>query len=118
MSGPVPDIEVQADLEQSEPRDSESGPRSNPVTDTTNFKLGGDGVSPRPSRLLPVEVMDTQGENQQEFLPLGVKLTGYRLLNISVILAFGISKAVFAYRGQSVIPMTLEWVAGTCLALM
>ncbi|KAI0246436.1 hypothetical protein BJV78DRAFT_1286418 [Lactifluus subvellereus] len=118
MSGPVQDIEVQADLEQPEPRDSESGPRSKFVTDTTNFKSGGDGESPRPSHLLPLEVIDTLGQNQQELPPLGVKLTGYRLLKITVILAFGISKAVFAYRGQSVVPTMPEWVAGTFLAVI
>jgi hypothetical protein len=50
--------------------------------------------------------------------PLGVKLTMYRLLNIVVISAFGISKAVCAYHGQSVAPTTLELVGGTFFAVM
>jgi hypothetical protein len=49
---------------------------------------------------------------------LGVKLTGYRLVNMSIVLAFGIWKAVLSYRGQSAAPTTLEFVAGTPLALM
>jgi hypothetical protein len=120
MSGQAPDIEGQAEQKRAEPRDSDSDSRSKSVTDTTN--PGGDDESPRSSRLLLVEVADsdTQGEGRQELPPLGVKLTGYRLLNISVILAFGIAKVVtvFAYCGRTVIPTTPEWVAGTFIAVM
>ena len=49
--------------------------------------------------------------------PLGVKLTGYRLLNMSVVFAFGITKAILTYMGQSVAPTTLDWVSGAFLAL-
>ena len=117
MSDSAPDIEAQADRGQPNPGDPESdlGSKS-AIADAAKFE--GDGESPSPPRSLPVEVPDIRGDNQQDIPPLGVKLTGYRLLNISVILAFGISKAVFAYRGQSVVPTTLEWVAGTFLALM
>jgi hypothetical protein len=45
-------------------------------------------------------------------------MTGYHLLNIAVILAFGIPKAVSSYRGESVIPTTLDWVEGTLIAVM
>jgi len=55
-------------------------------------------------------------ENQNRRPPFGVELTGYRLLNIVVILAFGIPKAALSYRGQSITPTTLDLVAGTCLA--
>ncbi|KAH9987645.1 hypothetical protein BJV74DRAFT_885551 [Russula compacta] len=48
--------------------------------------------------------------------PLGVKLTGYRLLNMIVILVFGIWKAVASYRGESIISTTLDWVGGTLMA--
>jgi hypothetical protein len=51
-------------------------------------------------------------------MPLGVELTGYRLLTTSVILGFGIPKAVYSYSGQSIISTTLDWVAGTILTLM
>ena len=61
---------------------------------------------------------DIGNEEQIASRPLGVKLTMYRLLNIVVILAFGISKAVCAYHGQSVAPTTLELAGGTFFAVM
>jgi hypothetical protein len=62
---------------------------------------------------------DTRGERQQHYKPpLGVEMTGYHLFNIAAILAFGIPKAVSSYRGQSVIPKTLDWVEGTLVAVM
>jgi hypothetical protein len=63
----------------------------------------------------------TRNEDQQNHsLLLGVELTGYHLLNTVVILSFGIPKAISSYdsyRGQSVISTTLDWVAGTLLAV-
>jgi len=63
---------------------------------------------------------DIGNEEQDQIAspPLGVKLTMYRLLNIVVISAFGISKAVCTYHGQSVAPTTLELVGGTFLAVI
>ena len=57
-----------------------------------------------------------EGEKQDHHPPLGVELTGYRLLNLAVVLAFGIPKAISSYHGQAVIPTTLDWVSGTLLA--
>jgi hypothetical protein len=50
--------------------------------------------------------------------PLGVKLTVYRLLNMSVVSVFGITKAILTYMGQSVAPTTLDWIAGALLGTM
>ena len=50
--------------------------------------------------------------------PLGVKVTGYRLLIIAAIVGFGIFKAVRVYCGQPLTPTTLEIVGGTILTLM
>ena len=50
--------------------------------------------------------------------PLGVRLTGYRLLNVGVILVFGVIEVSLAYCGQSLAPTTLDWVAGALLVLM
>ncbi|KAI0247203.1 hypothetical protein BJV78DRAFT_952521 [Lactifluus subvellereus] len=47
--------------------------------------------------------------------PLGVKLTGYRLLNLAVLLAFGVAKFVLSLQGQSVAPTGLDWIAGSML---
>jgi len=50
--------------------------------------------------------------------PLGVKLTGYRLLNMSVIFDFCLAKAILTYMGQSVAPTTLDLVAGGVLTVV
>ncbi|KAI0287146.1 hypothetical protein BC826DRAFT_70847 [Russula brevipes] len=69
--------------------------------------------------LVPRRANDTRDEQQQRYkLPLGLELTGYHLLNIAVILIFGIPKAVLSYHGQSVIPTTLEWAGGTLIAFI
>ncbi|KAH9964103.1 hypothetical protein BC827DRAFT_49382 [Russula dissimulans] len=57
-------------------------------------------------------------DGQQQSMPLGVELTGYRLLTTSIILGLGIPKAVYSYNGQSLISTTLDWVAGILLALI
>ena len=56
-------------------------------------------------------------DKQDQQPPLGVELTGYRLLTLAVILGFGIPKAISSYRGQAV-STTLDWVSGTLLAAM
>lgn len=48
--------------------------------------------------------------------PLGVKLTVYRMLNMTILLSFGIIKAILTYKGKSAAPTTLDWVSGTLLA--
>jgi len=50
--------------------------------------------------------------------PLGFKLTGYRLLNLAVIVGFGIFKAVCVYCGQPLTPTMLEIVGGALLILI
>ena len=42
---------------------------------------------------------------------------GLRLLNMSVVFVFSITKAILAYMGQSAIPTTLDWVSGAFLAV-
>jgi len=44
--------------------------------------------------------------------PLGFKVTGYRLLNIAVIVGFGIFKVVRVFCGQPLTPTTPELVGG------
>ena len=48
---------------------------------------------------------------------LGVKLTRYRLVFTATILLFGTVKTILTYVGQSIAPTTLDWVAGTFLAV-
>jgi hypothetical protein len=54
-------------------------------------------------------------DERREPPPLGAKLTGYRLLNLGVILIFGVIKAAL---GLSSALTTLDWVAGVSLAIM
>jgi len=49
--------------------------------------------------------------------PLGVNLTCYRLLNVTTVFGFGITKGVLTYMGQSTAPTTLDWVSGALLAV-
>ncbi|KAI0247225.1 hypothetical protein BJV78DRAFT_953998 [Lactifluus subvellereus] len=49
--------------------------------------------------------------------PLGVKLTAYRLLNMSVVFSFGLTKGILTYMGQSIAPTMLDWVAGVLLTI-
>ena len=59
------------------------------------------------------------GENEvDDSFPLGVKLTAYRLLNLVVMLAFGLAKFILSLKGQSIAPAGLEWVAGSVLAAL
>ncbi|KAF8266033.1 hypothetical protein EI94DRAFT_242707 [Lactarius quietus] len=50
--------------------------------------------------------------------PLGVKLTGHRLLKMMAAFSFGITKGILTYVGQSTSLTTLDWVAGALLAVM
>jgi len=49
--------------------------------------------------------------------PLLVKVTGYRLLNITLLLAFGVSRVALMYKGQALAPTILEWVMGMVITL-
>ena len=58
------------------------------------------------------------GDEHRKPPPMGVKLTGYRLLNVGVILVFGVTKAALAHCGQLSTLTTLDWVAGASSAIM
>jgi hypothetical protein len=61
---------------------------------------------------------DNDRQRRQATIPLGVELTGYRLLTTGVILGVGVPKAVYSYKGQALISTTLDWLAGVILAVM
>jgi hypothetical protein len=61
---------------------------------------------------------DLENHEVDEPLPLGFKLTGYRLLNLAMFLAFGLSKFILSLQGHSVAPTALDWVAGSVLAAL
>ena len=50
--------------------------------------------------------------------PLLVKLTGYRLLTIAIILSFGTAKAVKSLEGGTMTATWLDWVLGVFLGIM
>ena len=56
----------------------------------------------------------SQNEPPSLFL---VKVTGYRLLNTSVITLVVSWKAVLSYQGQTVAPTTLDWIGAGILTL-
>jgi hypothetical protein len=51
-------------------------------------------------------------------MPLGVMLTGYRLLTTFLIMGIGIPKAVYSYHGQSLISPSMDWVGGIVFTLL
>ncbi|KAI0263227.1 hypothetical protein BC834DRAFT_323856 [Gloeopeniophorella convolvens] len=50
--------------------------------------------------------------------PLGIKLAGYRLLNMIMLIAVGLAKFILSLKGHSATPTGLEWMAGLILAAM
>ena len=66
--------------------------------------------------LIPPRGGYTQDDGRQHCSLSSRALTGYRLLNTSVILGIGIPKAI--YSGKSVISPTLDWVGGIIFALL
>jgi|SRR5712671_5624206 len=61
---------------------------------------------------------DLEENDEDAQLPLGVKLTGYRLLNLVVIFTIGGAKFILSLQGKSVAPTGLEWAGGTVLAAL
>ena len=53
-----------------------------------------------------------------ELPPLGLKLTGYRLLTMSVVITLGVNKAILTYMDGSAALTALDWVMGTIFILM
>ncbi|KIM40766.1 hypothetical protein M413DRAFT_446149 [Hebeloma cylindrosporum] len=45
------------------------------------------------------------------------RITPYRLLVLVVTVSFGMTKAVLTYKDETIIPITLEWIAGVVVSL-
>ena len=74
-----------------------------------------------PAAALPPGNADPDGPEENEVnapVPLGVKLTAYRLLNLVIILALGLAKFILSLKGQAAAPTGLEWVAGSVFAAL
>ena len=80
-----------------------------PSTPQPSDRQNNDPEEPDSDRSLDMDAMPP---------PLGVKLTGYRLVFMATILIFGTVKTILTYMGQSVAPTTLDWVSGTFLAAL
>lgn len=72
----------------------------------------------RPLTSLESDVQSSTHDEEPQQPLLLVKLTGYRLLTMTVITTFGTVKAVLAYRGDSVAPNTLDWFIGVFITIM
>jgi len=86
----------------------------------------GVSILSQPQSPLPIANGDTDDQGLEDNAPitlddppppLGVKLTVYRLLNMSVVFVFGTTKAILTYMGQSIAPTTLDWIAGVLLTM-
>lgn len=45
------------------------------------------------------------------------KITGDRLLSMTLVTSFGAAKAILTYQGQSVLPTTMDWVLGGIITI-
>jgi len=61
---------------------------------------------------------NTKEEYEDPPLLLGVKLTGYRLLNIVVIFTIGVAKGILSLKGQPIAPTGLELARGSVVATL
>ena len=50
--------------------------------------------------------------------PLGVKLTSYRLVFMTIIFSFGAAKSILTYKNQSFALTTLDLISGTLVTLV
>ncbi|KAI0252258.1 hypothetical protein BJV78DRAFT_367038 [Lactifluus subvellereus] len=66
----------------------------------------------------PPENVDQAEDEVDALLPLGFKLTWYRLLNMVVLFAFGLAKSILWWQGHSNAPTGLEWASGPMLACL
>ena len=64
-----------------------------------------------------IHPFDTQFSYREPLPPLLVKVTGYRLLNVTLVLTFGVSRVVLKYHGQTVAPTILAWVMGVIITI-
>ncbi|KAF8318427.1 hypothetical protein DL93DRAFT_2165030 [Clavulina sp. PMI_390] len=53
-----------------------------------------------------------------EFPRFSVKVTGYRILNTTVVLGLGMAKSTLSYMGWTFIPVTFDWLIGVVAALV
>jgi len=67
---------------------------------------------------LPWNTDDLEENEVDVPVPLGVKLTTYRLLNLVILLVFGLAKFILSLKGQSAAPIGLELAGGSMFAAL
>jgi len=80
-----------------------------------NFSAAAEHIIIIPSNT-NAELDDPEGDDED--VPLRVRLTGYRLLNIVVIFTIGVAKLILSLNGQSIAPTGLEYAGGSVLAIL
>jgi len=66
------------------------------------------------NRATLVPSLDGTAQDRQSY----PRVTGYRILVISLTAGFGLSKAKLSYQGYSTAPNTLDWLYGVVAFLM
>ena len=85
-----------------------------------SFSITGTEVDAERSSTLPISRVDQEATNSLSadgVKETGIKLTGYRLLNIGVIFIFGTAKVILSCFGETIVPNALEWVLGVLFTL-
>jgi len=72
----------------------------------------------KPISNIYADLDDPEEDDEDTPLPLGFKLTGYRLLNIVVIFTIGVTQSTLSLKGQSIVPTQLEFAGGSVLAIL
>ena len=108
-----------ADIEQENTTtsfDLHSGSRGS----SGSFSITGTEVDAERSSTLPISRVDqeaTDSPSADGIEENGIKLTGYRLVNIGVIFVFGTAKVILSCFGETIVPNALEWVLGVLFTL-
>ncbi|KAJ6491092.1 hypothetical protein C8R45DRAFT_196346 [Mycena sanguinolenta] len=86
--------------------------RSRPVTSRA------DTTTRRDAEEADTELHDVPFLRNVNTASRAVKFTAWRIINIGVLLALGIPKAVAAYRGNNTVVNNLDWALGVAWALI
>ena len=110
-----PDADIEQEITTTS-FDLHSGSRSS----SGSFSITGTEVDAERSSTLPISRVDQEATNNPSadgVKETGIKLTGYRLLNIGVIFTFGTAKVILSCLGETIVPNALEWVLGVLFTL-
>ena len=110
-----PDADIEQEITTTS-FDLHSGSRSS----SGSFSIVGTEVDAERSSTPPILRVDqeaTDSPSADGIEENGIKLTGYRLVNIGVIFVFGTAKVILSCFGETIVPNALEWVLGVLFTL-